>query len=146
MKIKKNIKNGTISLLKKGGPIEIFSLVITSKNIGYVVPIKTTDKKYIINQLLIKIDVSLLIKKNFFSGLLSLTWYIKNKIIDKNINENRNIKIKTPLSGSFANVCTEFNIPDLTKKVPIILKVNVAIDNIIVHDFRKFLFSSTMTV
>ena len=51
-----------------------------------------------------------------------------------------------PLSGSFANVCTEFNIPDLTKKVPIILNVNVAIDNINVHDFRRFLFSNTMTV
>ena len=54
--------------------MEIFSLVITSKNIGYVVPIKITDKKYIINQLLIKIDVSLLIKKKLFSDLLSLTW------------------------------------------------------------------------
>ena len=40
-----------------------FSEEITSKNIGYTVPIKTTDKKYIINQLLIKIDVSLLKQK-----------------------------------------------------------------------------------
>ena len=44
--------------------MEIFSPLITSKNIGYVVPIKITDKKYIINQLLIKIDVSLLKKEN----------------------------------------------------------------------------------
>ena len=46
-----------------GGPTEICSEEITSKNIGYNVPIKTTIKKYIMNQLLIKIEVSLLSQK-----------------------------------------------------------------------------------
>ena len=44
----------------KGGPTEIFAPDKTSKKIGYTVPINTTDKKYIKNQLLNKIDVSLL--------------------------------------------------------------------------------------
>ena len=60
---KNGIKKGIINLLKKGGPTEIFSEDITSKNIGYMVPIKTTVRKYIINQLLIRIDVSLLSQK-----------------------------------------------------------------------------------
>ncbi len=34
IKIKKNPKKGIINLLKNGGPIEIFSFIITSKNIG----------------------------------------------------------------------------------------------------------------
>ena len=37
---------------------------MTSKNIGYTVPIKTTERKNIINQLLTKIAVSLLTKKD----------------------------------------------------------------------------------
>ena len=68
----------------------------------------------------------------------------KKKIIsDKNINKNKKLKIKTPLVGSFAKVCTEFKIPDLTKKVPHMLKVKVAIDRIIVQDFKISLFSKT---
>ena len=51
-----------------GAPTEIFSLLITSKKIGYNVPINTTDKKYIINQLLIKTAVSLLSQKKLFDG------------------------------------------------------------------------------
>ena len=39
-----------------------------------------------------------------------------------------------PLDGSFANVCTEFNIPDLTKKVPTTLIVKVKILKIITHE------------
>ena len=62
---------------------------------------------------------------------------------DKNIKENKKIKIYKPLSGSFAKVCTEFNIPDLTKKVPLMLKVKVAIDNIITQDVKTNLFSRT---
>ena len=34
IKIKKTPKKGIINLLKNGGPIEIFSFIITSKNIG----------------------------------------------------------------------------------------------------------------
>ena len=49
-----------------------------------------------------------------------------------NINKKHNIKI--PLEGSFAKVCIEFNIPDLTKKVPPILNENVEIDKIIFQD------------
>ena len=41
------------------------------------------------------------------------------------IKENKNTKINKPLSGSFAKVWTEINIPDLTKKVPVTLKIKV---------------------
>ena len=43
------------------------------------------------------------------------------------------IKIHRPLCGSDANECTDVNIPDLTRKVPIRLKENVKIDNNNVH-------------
>ena len=59
IKIKNGIKKGIINLLKNGGPTEIFSLDKTSKKIGYTVPIKITDKKYITNQLFRIIEVSL---------------------------------------------------------------------------------------
>ena len=49
-------------------------------------------------------------------------------------SKNKKHKINIPLDGSFANVCIEFSIPDLTKKVPPILNENVAIDKIIVQD------------
>ena len=62
---------------------------------------------------------------------------------DHNYHKKTNIKI--PLWGSFAKVCTEFNIPDLTKNVPHILKVKVAIDKMIVQDIRSSLFSRTKT-
>ena len=67
---KNGIKKGVINLWQKGGPTEIFSVEITSKNIGQTVPIKTTDKKYIINQLLIRIELSLLNQKKFVKPLL----------------------------------------------------------------------------
>ncbi len=53
---------------------------------------------------------------------------------------NKKIKINNPLSGSFANVCTEFKIPDLTKKVPHILNVNVAIDKTTTQEVKTFFF------
>ena len=59
IKIKNGIKKGIINLLKNGGPTEIFSFDKTSKKIGYTVPIKMTDKKYITNQLFKIIEVSL---------------------------------------------------------------------------------------
>ena len=62
---------------------------------------------------------------------------------DKNISVNKNIKIYNPLSGSLANVCTEFNIPDLTKKVPHILKVKVVIDSMTTQEVKTNLFSKT---
>ena len=68
----------------------------------------------------------------------------KNITKDNIINENKNNKIKIPLSGSLANVWTEFNIPDLTKKVPLILRVNVVIERIITQDLSKVLFSKTI--
>ena len=40
-------------------------------------------------------------------------------------------------------MCTEFNIPDLTKKVPHILKVKVVIDKIIDHDPKADLLFKT---
>jgi len=42
-------------------------------------------------------------------------------------------------------VCTEFNIPDRTKKVPHILNVKLAIDNIKVQEPSRDLFSKTIT-
>ncbi len=106
-----------------------------------MVPIKTTDKKYIINQLLIIIDVSLLNQKILCKSFLLVLWKKKNMNIERKIKENKKININKPLSGSFANVWTEFKIPDLTKNVPHILNVNVAIDKIITHDVKINFFS-----
>jgi len=92
-----------------------------------------------------KIEVSLLNKKFFCSSFFGLC---KTKKINNEpkINTNKKIKIKIPLFGSLAKVCTEFKIPDLTKKVPHILNVNVAMDNIIVQDLSISLFSKTVIV
>ena len=49
-------------------------------------------------------------------------------------NTNKKHKINIPLDGSFAKVWIEFKIPDLTKKVPLILNEKVAIDNIIAQE------------
>ena len=38
-----------------------------------------------------------------------------------------------PLVGSLAKVCTEFNIPDLTRKVPVTLIVKVNMLKITTH-------------
>ena len=73
MMIRKSIKKGYNNLLKKGGQTETLLSLSTSKIIGYIVPISTTDKKYIINQLFIIIDVSLLSKNDFLIVGLSLT-------------------------------------------------------------------------
>ena len=62
---------------------------------------------------------------------------------DKKTKENKKIKINKPLSGSLANVWTEFKIPDLTKNVPHMLSVNVAIDKIITQEVKINLFSKT---
>ena len=50
-----------------------------------------------------------------------------------------------PLVGSLAKVCTEFKMPDLTKKVPVILSINVIKLKIIVQFLRIFLFSNVTT-
>ena len=62
---------------------------------------------------------------------------------DKNIKQNKKIKINNPLSGSLAKVWTEFKIPDLTKKVPHILSVNVDIDKTTTQEVNTNLFSKT---
>ena len=51
--------------------------------------------------------------------------------------------MNSPLVGSFAKVCTEFKIPDRTKNVPVMLKVNVDIESINIQDVREIFFSST---
>ena len=83
-----------------------------------------------------------LLKKNefdFVSKLLNLKYKIR-EIKTRNV---KNIKTNTPLSGSFANVCTEFKMPDLTKNVPLILRIKVLSASIIVHDCKLDLFSNT---
>ena len=62
---------------------------------------------------------------------------------DKNIKQNKKIKINNPRSGSLAKVWTEFKIPDLTKKVPHMLKVNVDIDKTTTQEVSSSLFSKT---
>ena len=53
--------------------------------------------------------------------------------------------MNSPLEGSLANVCIEFKIPDLTRKVPLILNAKVAIESMTVQFFNEFLFSKTKT-
>jgi hypothetical protein len=55
----------------------------------------------------------------------------------------RNVRINNPRDGSFANVCTEFKMPDLTKKVPTTLMVKVKILKIITHEYKPILLSKT---
>ena len=66
----------------------------------------------------------------------------KNKN-DKKIKQNKKIKIYNLFLGSLAKVCTEFKIPDLTKKVPHILNVNVDIDKMTTQEVKTNLFSKT---
>tara|TARA_B100000686_G_C16569765_1_gene852291 strand:+ start:846 stop:1016 length:171 start_codon:yes stop_codon:yes gene_type:complete len=54
--------------------------------------------------------------------------------IDKKIKKNKKHRINKPLEGSLAKVCIEFNMPDLTKKVPLILSEKVVIAKIIAHE------------
>ena len=93
------------------------------------------------NQLLITIADSLLNKNDSLN--FSLLLYLKYIIKEIRIKIERKIKTNTPLSGSFAKVCTEFKIPDLTKNVPLILRINVVSASIIVHDCKFDLFSNT---
>ena len=95
------------------------------------------------NQLLIKIDVSLLRKKNELEFWSSDLWKIKKISKEIKIKMNKKVNINKPLSGSFANVWTEFKIQERTKNVPLILNVKVAIDKIITQDPRIDLFSKT---
>ena len=67
-------------------------------------PIKTTDKKNIINQLFIRIASSLLMKKYFEEKDGRFFWNIKKIKIADNINTNKKQRIKTPLKGSLAKV------------------------------------------
>ena len=105
-------------------------------------PIRNTEKKYIINQLLTYNDVSLLNQKKLFELFWLLLWKKKKINSEIKIKENKKIKINKPLPGSLANVCTELRIPDLTKKVPHILNVNVEIDKIITQEVKTCFFSS----
>ena len=59
------------------------------------------------------------------------------------LKKYKNISIYRPLEGSLANVCTEFKMPDLTKNVPDMLKLNVVMDNIIIQELSIDLFSKT---
>ena len=74
------------------------------------------------NQLLIKI-------KNSFDNILYFVFSIGACLKKINIDENtiriKKVRINNPLDGSFAKVCTEFKIPDLTRKVPVTLIVKV---------------------
>ena len=54
-------------------------------------------------------------------AILLLAKIVNEKIIIK----DKKIRIYKPLEGSLAKVCTEFRIPDLTKKVPVTLEINV---------------------
>ena len=84
--------------------MEIFSLDNTSKNIGYIVPIKTTDKKYTINKLFIIMKNSL---DNMFNFKVEFSIFgnFKNKTVKAKIAKiNKNVKINIPLSGSLAKV------------------------------------------
>ena len=55
----------------------------------------------------------------------------RKKLINEMIKSNK--RIKMPRDGSFANACTETNIPDLTRKVPSKLSKKVIIHKNIVQ-------------
>ena len=62
------------------------------------------------------------------------------------IIKDKKTSMNSPLEGSLAKVCTEFKIPDLTKKVPVTLKMKVKRQSMIAHSYKIFLFSRTITV
>ena len=64
---------------------------------------------------------------------------------ERNIRVNKKINMYNPLSGSFAKVWTEFNIPDRTRKVPQIPSVKVIIESMTVHECKIDLFSRANT-
>ena len=78
----------------------------------------------------------------FILSFVNLNLRNKKKI-DAKIIRLKNTNIKTPLVGSFAKVCTELSIPDLTRKVPVTLNINVIKQRIIVQKYSTFLFSKT---
>ena len=99
----------------------------------------TTSKKKIKNKLLYIKKFSLLKNTIFFFS--SVKFVFKIKIIrEKNIINIIIPNINNPLSGSLAKVCTEFNIPDRTKKVPNKLNEKVKIANNAVHDLNVLFF------
>ena len=74
------------------------------------------------------------------SGIEHAMWDILGKSLNTPVWQllggkvREKVKIYNPLAGSFAKVWTEFKIPDLTKKVPVTLKVNVIMANTIVQE------------
>ena len=56
------------------------------------------------------------------------------------------ISINNPLSGSFANACTEVNTPERTIKVPIKENPKARIAKRIVQLFKVSLFSTTIAL
>ena len=94
-------------------------------------------KKIVLGFIIIIVSFTILI---FYYGLKTKKVYDTEGLVGKPILKidlellnsekiimERKTKMYRPLEGSFANVCTEFNIPDLTKKVPVTLIVNVKI-------------------
>ena len=53
-------------------------------------------------------------------------------------------RMNTPRAGSWAKACTEFKIPERTRKVPDKDRLNVPIASSTVHIFRLSRFSTTM--
>src|SRR5438552_1687312 len=56
----------------------------------------------------------------------------------------RNVSKNTPRVGSLAKACTETSTPDLTRKVPMMLKPKVIIANNKVHPLKTLRFSETI--
>ena len=104
-------------------------------NIANVVIVK--NKLFISNINSLEVTEYFLYKINF--GDLE-----KYNIKDEPIINVKNINIYNPLSGSFANACTETNIPDLTRKVPSKLNEKVNIDKSILQLINIPLFSDTI--
>ena len=65
-------------------------------------------------------------------------------ILSKKTIKLKKIKMYAPREGSLAKVWTEFKIPDLTRKVPVTLKIKVKRQSIITQKYNKFLFSKTI--
>ena len=62
---------------------------------------------------------------------------IKKIVNDRKYHKaEKNIRIYNPLEGSLAKVWTELRIPDLTKNVPVTLKVNVDKHKIITQGYK----------
>ena len=136
-------KNGVKAKSKNGGPTDTTFPKTISAARGQNVPTKTTNADTTSNALFIISADSRLTKPKAPFGTSIAERYAKSANPPPE-NAKRIARMNTPRAGSLANACTDVMIPDRTRKVPIIEKVNASKASRIVQFFRLSRFSVTI--